>query len=62
MSNESMKFVMRIKKDGTVITEVVDRGQHLCDAVYKVTNSIGKQMSDESLPDNRPDTVHEKSV
>lgn len=36
-----------IKKDGVVVTEVVDREEHLCSSVYKVTNAVGKQLSDE---------------
>jgi hypothetical protein len=42
-----MEFKVIIKKDGQVVTEVMDRGQHLCSDIYKVTNSIGKQLSDE---------------
>jgi len=42
-----VKFI--IKKDGTVVTEVVDRGEHLCSNVYKVTNSLGRQVSDEQI-------------
>ena len=52
-----MKCKTTITKDGKVITEVLDRGQHLCSDVYKVTNAIGKQLSDEELPDCQP--VHE---
>lgn len=45
----SMKFKVTINKDGTVVTEVLDRGEHLCSEVYKVTNAVGKQLSDEEI-------------
>lgn len=45
----SMKFKVVIKKDGKIVTEVLDRGEHLCSEIYKVTNSVGKQLSDEEI-------------
>ena len=55
---ESMKFKAIIKKDGTIVTEVLDRGSHLCSEIYKVTNALGKQRSDEEIgPDGS--TQHE---
>lgn len=45
----SMKFKAVIQKDGKIVTEVLDRGQHLCSEVYKVTNAVGKQLSDEEI-------------
>lgn len=42
-----MRFKATIRKDGTVITEVLDRQQHFCSEVYKVTNAVGQQLSDE---------------
>jgi hypothetical protein len=57
----ALKFKAVIKKDGTVVTEVVERGEHLCTEVYKVTNSVGKQLSDEETgPDC--DRVNETNV
>ena len=53
-----MKCKTTIKKDGQVVTEVVDRGEHLCSDVYKVTSRLGRQISDEEIgPDC--DSVHE---
>jgi hypothetical protein len=50
-----MEFKATIKTDGKVITEVLDRGQHLCSEVYRVTNAVGKQESDEETgPDCEP--------
>lgn len=50
-----MDYKLTIKPDGKVITEVLDRGQHLCSEIYKVTNAIGKQESDdETGPDCEP--------
>jgi hypothetical protein len=55
-----MKGKTTIKKDGKVITEVLDRGTHLCSEVYKVTNAVGKQLSDEEIGPEC-DTQHEIS-
>ncbi len=50
-----MKFKATIRKDGSVVTEVLDRGSHLCTEIYRVTNAVGKQMSDEETgPDCEP--------
>lgn len=47
-----------IKEDGTVITEVLDREGSDCKEVYKLTEHIGKQISEEVTgPDC--DSVHE---
>jgi len=42
-----MEFKAIIKKSGEVVTEVTDRQEHLCTEVYKVTNAVGRQVSDE---------------
>lgn len=56
--SEPMKMEVFIYPDGKVVTQVMDRGSHLCSEVYKVTNAIGKQLSDEEIgPEG--DTVHE---
>jgi len=53
-----MKCKTTIKPDGTLITEVIDRGEHLCSDVYKITRQLGRQVSDEEIgPDC--DTQHE---
>lgn len=54
-----LKFQVVIDKKGKIVTEVTDRSQgSLCTEVYKVTNSVGRQISDEHIgPDC--DTVHE---
>lgn len=44
-----MEFTVIIKKDGQVVTEVTNRGSHLCSEVYKVTNAVGRQLSDEEI-------------
>ena len=56
--SEPMKGKTTIKKDGTIVTEVLDRGTHLCSSVYKVTNAVGKQLSDEEIGPEC-DTTHE---
>lgn len=42
-----MKVKYRIKRDGTVITEVLDRGQKQCSEIKQVTNALGRELSDE---------------
>jgi hypothetical protein len=50
-----MEFKMIITPKGTVVSEVMDRGQHLCSEVYRVTNAVGTQLSDEETgPDQEP--------
>lgn len=50
-----------IKKDGTVITEVLDREGQDCKEVHKLTERLGGQMSEEITgPDC--DTVHETAI
>ena len=54
-----LKFKAVIDKKGKIVTEVLDRTEgSLCTEVYKVTNSVGRQVSDEHLDDGA-DTVHE---
>lgn len=53
-----MKMEVYIYPDGTVVTQVMDRGSHLCSEVYKVTNAVGKQLSDEEIGPEC-DSVHE---
>ncbi len=45
----SMRIKAVIDKEGKVVTEVLERGQHLCTEVYKVTNAVGRQISDEEI-------------
>lgn len=54
----SMKMEVYFYPDGKVVTQVVDRGNHLCSEVYKVTNAVGRQISDEEIGPEC-DTVHE---
>jgi len=56
--SEPMKMEVFIYEDGTVVTQVMDRGSHLCSEVYRVTNAVGKQLSDEEIGPEC-DTVHE---
>jgi len=53
-----MKFKAVIKKDGTVVTEVLERESHLCSQIYNVTNAVGNQLSDEEIGPECDD-VHE---
>ncbi len=45
----NMRFKAVIDQEGKVVTEVLDRGNHLCSEVYKVTNAIGRQVSDDEI-------------
>jgi len=56
--SEPMKMEVFIYEDGTVVTQVMDRGSHLCSEVYRVTNAVGKQLSDEEIGPEC-DSVHE---
>lgn len=44
-----MKFKVVIAKDGKMMTEVLERGEHLCSKIYQVTNAVGRQVSDETI-------------
>ena len=56
--SEPMKMEVFIYEDGKVVTQVMDRGSHLCSEVYRVTNAVGKQLSDEEIGPEC-DSVHE---
>lgn len=57
--NMSMEFDVAIHPDGKIVVEVTNRKEHLCSDIYKVTNRLGTQQSDEELPDcASPGTVH----
>jgi hypothetical protein len=53
-----MVIETRIKADGTLVSEVIDRQQHMCGEIYRVTERMGTLVSDEELPDCSP-TQHE---
>lgn len=44
-----MEFTVRCKKNGTVVTEVTDRGDSICSNIKKVTNAVGRELSDEHI-------------
>lgn len=44
-----MELLTRIKKDGTIITEVTDRGDTICSNAKRITNSVGREISDEHI-------------
>lgn len=46
-----MEFQVTIKKNGQTVVEVLDRKEHLCADIYKLTARLGTQLSDEELPD-----------
>lgn len=54
----AMQMEVFILPDGKIITQVTDRGSHLCSEVYKVTNAVGQQLSDEEIGPEC-DSVHE---
>lgn len=59
MPDEAMTLDITIDKTGKIITEVIDRGSHLCSNAYKLTNSLGRQLSDEETGPECPSTVHQ---
>ncbi len=56
-----VKATIKKSPAGLVVTEVMDRQQHLCSTVYTVTRALGTQLSDE---DTGPecDTVQETTT
>ena len=44
-----VKATIKRSPAGQVVTEVIDRQQHLCSSVYQITNAVGKQLSDEEI-------------
>lgn len=59
---KAARYSYTIKADGTIVTEVLDRGGHVCSSVRAITNSLGKQLSDEETGPECPDTVHERTT
>lgn len=56
-ASNQMKWETRIKKNGEVVTEVIERGQN-CANIKIFTSQLGREMSDERTgPDC--DEVHE---
>ena len=53
-----MKVKTIIKKDGTVVTEVIDREGQDCKNVLKITELIGRE-TDHELTGPDCDSVHE---
>lgn len=52
-----VKATIKRSPAGEVVTEVIDRQQHLCSSVYQVTNALGRQLSDEEIgPECDPQT------
>lgn len=44
-----MEFDIIIRPDGNVVTEVIDRGTSVCSEIKKITNAVGRELSDEHL-------------
>lgn len=44
-----MEIEVRIKRNGTIVTEVIDRGTEECSNVKQVTSGFGREMSDENI-------------
>lgn len=52
-----VKATIKKSPAGQVVTEVIDRQEHLCSTVYNVTNALGRQISDEDTgPECDPQT------
>jgi len=58
MSEGPMTGIAKFYPDGRVVTEVTNRGRHLCSESYRVSERVGEVLSDEELPDCTP-TQHE---
>ena len=44
-----MKYQVDIMEDGTIVTEVLDRQDQICENIKKITNAVGTEMSDEHI-------------
>lgn len=44
-----MEFKLRIKKDGTMVTEVLNRGTVECSTIRQVTSALGVEQSDDVI-------------
>ena len=56
-----MKFTFTIKKDGSVVTEVLDREGSDCKQIYKLTERLG-QTTGEEITGPDCDTAIETTV
>jgi len=54
MTGETIIF----QDDGSVVAQVINRQEHMCSEIYRITNNMGTLVSDEELPDCSP-TQHE---
>jgi len=54
-----MEYKVTFKPDGKVVHEVINRRDHDCNEISKVTQQMGTLVSDEHLPDGNCPTVHE---
>jgi len=44
-----MKWDFIIGTDGKVVTEVIDREDSVCSEIKRVTNAVGRELSDEHI-------------
>jgi hypothetical protein len=61
-TSNMMKYITIVKKDGTVIQQVLDRGEHLCESIYVRARQMGTILSDEDLPEGDCPPVHDTSM
>jgi len=59
MAEGQMEYITVIKKDGSVVQQVLDRGQHLCQNIYVAARRMGTITSDEEIEDGDCPPVHE---
>lgn len=55
-----MRYQVDIQEDGKMVTEVLDRRNHVCSDIKQITNAVGTEESDEHL-DDESDKVNEIS-
>jgi hypothetical protein len=56
-----MEYKAIIETDGSIITEVIDRGAQQCATIKQLTNALGREISDEKIGDEC-DRVEEINV
>jgi len=54
-----MLYKVSFKTDGKKVVEVLNRQEHDCNEITRVTQQLGRTISDEHIPDGDCPTVHE---
>ena len=53
-----MEYKVVIENDGSITTDVLNRGKHKCNDILNVTQSFGKTIESTDKPDNQPVNIN----